>query len=174
MIRWAGGAAELAAALAGGGSDPSNRYWLLRLRLSRDWSVPGCALEVMGGRVRRELWADVEMQHILPDAQFGVQGDRGIVDVVGLDEDDPGSEGPGVDPEVFDHRGGDAATAVVLVDGQVVDVDLASGLLEFRQDVGSQTAHDLRTFDRGDGDEGAGCEKVLAGAPNREGAGGSG
>ena len=75
------------------------------------------------------------MQHVFADAELRVERDGGVVAAVRLHEEHVDAAVGSVPLQLGDHRGGDALTAMALVDGEVVDVELRAGLLELGREV---------------------------------------
>jgi hypothetical protein len=70
------------------------------------------------------LWSDVEVKHFLADTQLGVQRDRGIVSIVSLHEDHIDASCCSQTLELLNHACSHTASAMSLIDCQVVDVEL--------------------------------------------------
>src|SRR3546814_5303225 len=73
---------------------------------------------------------DIEVQHVFANAQFGVERYGGFILEIGLHEDDVAAALRADLPELLDERRRDALAPVRLGHRQIVDVDLASLLLE--------------------------------------------
>ena len=96
------------------------------------------------------------MNDILSLPELRVQGNGSIVAVIGLDVDGVRAALDRNIPEFRDERGSDALSPALLMDREVVDVDLATGLLELGENVRRKAA---------DGDsaiEGCDCNECVA------------
>ena len=80
------------------------------------------------------------MQDLLARAELAVERDRRVVAVVGLHENDPRAALRSDLLQVSDQRGRDPAPAMKFCDSEIVDIDLASRLLELRQLVRDEAA----------------------------------
>src|SRR5690606_28679996 len=81
---------------------------------------------------------DVEMMGCFLRPQGFVERYRRPILEVRLNENDVGAECRSDPLQLADHSGRDAAAAVLLEDGEIVDVDFAPFLLEFLQHVGDR------------------------------------
>ena len=106
------------------------------------------------------LGADVKMQHILSCAEPGVKGYGRFINMVCLDVDDVGTKITTQALQRPDQCRSDPATPVRLCHGQVVNIDLAPGLLEFLQHVSGQSADDRTSIERGKCNESAAGQEV--------------
>src|SRR3546814_8435602 len=85
---------------------------------------------------------DIEVQHVFANAQFGVERYGGFILEIGLHEDDVAAALRADLPELLDERRRDALAPVRLGHRQIVDVDLASLLLELLELISGQPADD--------------------------------
>jgi hypothetical protein len=77
---------------------------------------------------------------------------RTVLDI-GLHKYDIGIPSGGFRSQCLDRRCRDTVTPISLIDGEIVDIDLASVLFELIQLVRGQTAYDKFADGRSDGDE---------------------
>jgi len=101
------------------------------------------------------------VEDVLADAELRVERDRGVVAVVGLHEHDPAAALGGEPLHGTNERGRDTAPALRGIDGEVIDVELASCLLELRQHIAGEATDNRIARERGDRDERVAREQRL-------------
>lgn len=103
----------------------------------------------------------IKMQDIFPNAKFCIERNGWIVPEIGLDKDHIGPAFRCYLLHMFNEPGGDALTAMTLIDRQIVNVDFAAFPFEFPEFVGSQSADNGPASQSGDRDERISAQQVF-------------
>lgn len=86
------------------------------------------------------------MKNVFAPTEFGVECDRGRIDVVGLHVDDVSAALEGDFLELGDQCGGDALPPMRFIDCEIIDVDFAALLFELDELVSGETRRRLDPF----------------------------